>query len=205
MASVFNYGDVAYDIQDMKIAAWNGDGTYGTLIDVPAINRFNLEFVMKSQTGNGDSGRVLTAAAIEAANVSMRNFGIPALAVPILFGGSTNEYGTGSDLYSIQDLAAGQELPYFGALIRSIDPESAVTPGHTKGGTLLFVPKIKVMSNFSWTFEYNTFIQPELTGSAQPDSNLASQVSGFDLFVRRKVYKRDLPLIGAVGARMPLV
>lgn len=204
MPSIFQYGDVAYDIDDMKIAAWLGDGTYGTMIDIPAINRFNIEFVMKSQTGNGDGRRKLTASAIEAANVSMRNFGIPAQAIPILFGSSNDEYNPGADAYSIQDFVAGQEMPYFGALIRSFDSESPVTTGHHKGGTLLFVPKIKVMANFSWTFEYNTFIQPEMTGSVLDDDTLPANVAGFSRFVRRKVYKRDLPLIGQAGALMPL-
>lgn len=191
MASLFQYGDAQYDIDDCKVAIWNGDGTYGTPVDVPAINMFRISHQLKSQQGRGDGGLKLLAGAIEAANVTIRNFGIVAATLPIFFGASSDEYNPGADAYTVNDFAAGKVLPYFGAAIRSFDTES--TAG---GGALIFVPKIKVMSNFDWSYSYNEFIQPELTGFAVPDDNLPSNVAvSFGRYVRIKRYKRNLPQI----------
>lgn len=195
---IFSYGDVEYDIEDCKIARWNGDGTYGSLIDVPAIDMARIEFTMKQALGRGDGGLKLVASAIEAANITMRNFGIVATSLPVLFGASNDEYNPGADAYTINDMVAGQVLPYFGMAIRSFDNESVPGVGHQPGGALIFVPKIKVTANFQWNFAYNTFIQPELTGFGLVDDNLPSNVGvSFGRFVRVKRYKRDLPLLSA--------
>lgn len=200
---IFGYGDVEYDIDDCKVARWNGDGTYGPLVDVPAIDMARIEFTLKQALGRGDGGLQLVAAGIEAANVTIRNFGIVAATLPILFGASNDEYNPGADAYTINDMVAGQVLPYFGMTIRSFDNESTPAAGHQPGGAIIFLPKIKVTANFQWNFAYNTFIQPELTGFSLPDSNLPSNVNvSFSRFCRVKRYKRDLPQLSTIG--MPI-
>lgn len=195
MAGVFGYGEVSYDVDDTRVALWNGDGTYGTPVDLNGINEFRIEFVMKSQDGNGDGGLILTASSIISANITIRNFGIPSSAVPILFGGSNDEYAPGVDAYTILDIPVGAPMPYFGALVRAFDPESATGTG----GSIFFVPKIRVVANFQWDISYNNFRQPELTGRALQDGNLQSNVSGRSRFVREKRYKRNMPLLSAVS------
>lgn len=192
MTGVFTYGDALYDIDDAKVAAWNGDGTYGTLIDVPGISSARIEFVPKTQDGYGDGGLILTASAIQQANMTIRNFGIKADMIEALFGASSDEYSPGASAYTIVDMPVGVPLPYFGMVIRSFDNEIA------NAGALIFVPKIRVVGNFQWELSYNNFVQPELTGRALPDGNLPSNISvNVSRFVRVYKYK-ILPSISAM-------
>ena len=39
MANIFSFGGPQYDVDDVKIAVNNGDGTFGTLIDVPSVEK----------------------------------------------------------------------------------------------------------------------------------------------------------------------
>lgn len=186
--AVFQYGDLEYDIDDAKVARRNGDGTYGTLIDVTSINMARITFNAKTQDGRGDGGITAVASANESGSITIRNLGIPDGLLSTFYGMSSDEYGSGDSAYKILDMVAGYPFPYFGMVLRSFDNENAGS------GALIEIPKIKIMSNFDWNLSYNEFVQPEMTGRVLPDGSLGSFVTGFQRFVR--VYKfRTLPQI----------
>lgn len=196
MPGIFEYGGNAYDIDDLKVAVRNGDGTYGLKIDVPGVSMFRAEFQTKNQRANGDGGIVAIASAFEAANVTMRNVGISTAHWGILF--PTLNYESGSTPNRVRRFYQqfNIPLPYFGVLARIFDGESRTA------GMIIFIPRIKVMNNVQWSAEYNTFVTPEITGMGLADTTL-SDPSGQPLSFVAYIYESNMPLLSSIN--LPLL
>lgn len=188
MAGVFAFGGNLYDINDMKVARNNNDGTYGTLVDVPSVDMCRIELVMKSAQARGDGGISALASSIESANVTMRNVGLSRDHWEALY--PVDNYLTGSTPSQIERMfvKAGKANPYFGVIARIFDGESA------DSGVLLFIPRVKIMQNVQWQVEYNTFVTPEMTGMAVSETSLLDP-AGDPLFVYPVFYESALPQI----------
>lgn len=197
MPGIFEYAGNLYDIDDLKIAVNNNNGTFGTLIDVPAVDMFRMEFQTKNQRANGDGGIAALASAFEAVNVSMRNVGIKREHWAALFPTESYEYNSTPNRVEDFFINFGQPLAYFGAAARIFDGESATS------GAIIFVPRIKIMNNVQWQAEYNTFVTPELTGFGIPETNLLTP-GGRARSVHVKFYESNLPTIESLGFPIPI-
>lgn len=188
MAGIFDYGSVLYDIDDLKIARSNADGTYGTLIDVPSVDMFRIEWVLKAATGRGDGGETAQASAIESAQITMRNLSVKRDNMTAMYPADVYNYGTTPSQNSLMDIESGRPFPYFGAIARIFDGED------DQAGALIFVPRMKIMNNLTWNAEYNTFVTPEVTAKALRHPTLVN-ASGRSRFVRIRFYESGLPQI----------
>lgn len=197
MAGIFDFGGNLYDIDDLNIFVNNNDGTFGPKVNVPAIDMFRMEFQTKNQRANGDGGIAALASAIEAVNVSMRNVGIQRDHWGILFNSSDYEYGTAPNRVEDFFIEFGAPLPYFGALARIFDGESATS------GAIIFIPRIKIMNNVQWQAEYNTFVTPEISGFGIPETTLVNP-SGRPRSFHAKFYESNLPLLSTLSLPLPM-
>lgn len=197
MAGIFEFGGNSYDIDDVRVFINHNNGTFGTKIDVPSINMFRIEFVMKNQRAQGDGGITALASAVESINVTMRNVGISRDHWAVMFPSSSYEYGTTPNREEDLFIEAGAPNPYFGALARIFDGESQ------SAGAIIFIPRIKVMNNVQWQAEYNTFVAPEITGMAVPETTLVNPSGRFRLF-HAKFYESNLPLLANMTLPLPM-
>lgn len=168
MASIFSLGGPQYDVDDVKIAVNNGDGTFGTLVDVPSCDLFVTGLRMKSAEMRGDGGIRALASQIEAAEVQVRFGSFPFNVYQILFGVTADSSGTTPNVSMSLKLGLGKVNPYFGLAARTIGGEDVTT------GTIIFVPYVKIMQTVSVRLEYNTFTMPEVNGLAVADPVLTT-------------------------------
>jgi hypothetical protein len=197
MAGIFQFGGNLYDINDLRVFISLNDGTFGGMVDVPAVDMFRMEFVMKSQRANGDGGIAALASAVEAINVNMRNVGISRDHWAVMFPSSSYEYGSTPNRVEDFFIEVGTPNPYFGALAQIFDGESQ------SSGAIIFIPRIKIMNNVQWQAEYNTFVTPELQGMAVPDTNLINP-SGRPRLFHAKYYESGLPSLDSVTLPLPM-
>jgi len=195
--AIFDYGGNLYDIDDLRVFANNGNGTFGTKFDLVAINMFRMEFQSKNQRANGDGGIAALASAWEAVNVTMRNVSVKRDVWALFGAGSNYEYGVTPNRVTDQFIEFGQPLGYFGVLARIFDGESATS------GAVIFIPKIKIMGNVQWQAEYNTFVTPEITAFGIPDTNLVNPSGRYRAF-HAKYYESNLPLLGGLTLPLPM-
>lgn len=186
MANIFSFGGPQYDVDDVKIAVNNGDGTFGTLIDVPSVDLFQTGIRMKSAEMRGDARITALASQAEAIEFQMRMGSFPPEVYAILFGVAAQSSGVVGNRAKEFAVGAGVRMPYFSIVGRSL-------AGETAGGTMIWVPYIKIMQTVSVRVEYNAFSMPEVTAMAVGDPVL-TDASGRPLLVKFKEYE-TLPSI----------
>lgn len=157
----FGLGGPSFGLRDVKVAVWNGDGTYGVLVDVPSVQLFseNLQTV-NAQLEGDDVITDIHAKAISG-QVKVR-FGSVALEVLEVITGRTI-LSTGVTPNRVDRLNfTGTNFEWFGICGRA---ESTGQDGDTH----LFIPKCKVLEGFEVKFEYGQYTIPELTLMCVPD------------------------------------
>lgn len=189
---LFDFGGPQYDVDDVKIAKNNGDGTLGPLIDVPSVDLFTMNFRVKSAEGHGDARITAVVSQIEAAEITMRGLSIDLDVVELFMGGTQGDSGIAPNRSAKMDVS-NFNLPYFALFARSLAGESA-------GGTMFFVPYIKITSNFEWHLEYNTLVAPQLQGLALGDPVLVDATNR-PLLLTIKKYE----LLPAISYPLPQV
>lgn len=180
MAGIFNVGGPQYDVDDVKIARNNGDGTFGTWIDVPSCDLFVATVRLKSAEMRGDARITAIASAAEAAEVQVRMGSFSFDAYEVIFGSTVSESGSGSGEKIEMSIGATQRMPYFGVIARSL-------AGESDGGTLIFLPYLKIMQPLGLRVEYNTFSMPEVNALALGDPTLVDG-AGRPLLMKVKGY-----------------
>lgn len=191
MSGIFDFGGNLYDVDDLQVAINNNDGTFETGVDVPGVSMFRCEFQMKNQRANGDGGIAALASAVESINVTMRNIGVSREHWAVMFPSSAYEYGTTPNRVEDFFVEAGAANPYFSCLARIFDGESRTA------GAIVWIPRIKIMNNVQWQAEYNSFVAPEITGMAVPETNIVNPSGRYRLF-QAKFYESNLPLLSAI-------
>lgn len=186
MAGIFSLGGPQYDVDDVKIFRNNGDGTFGPLVDVPSVDLFVSTIRMKSAEMRGDARITAIASQAEAAEVQIRMGSFSIAAYEVIFGSTSATSGSGSTEKLELEVTASQVMPYFGVIARSLGGESS-------GGTLMFLPYMKIMQPVSVRVEYNTFSMPEVNGLALGDPVLTG-ADGRPLLFKIKGYAQ-LPTI----------
>lgn len=188
MLGLFDNASVLYDIDDAKIFESRKDGTVGTKYDVPSINLFRIEYVSKNAMGRGDGGVTTIASAIESANITMANVSIADSILSEAMPSSQSLSGVSPNEVMVTDIEAGLPYPYFGMLVRIFDNEEPT------GGTIYYVPRMKVMGNITWEHGDNVIVTPEITAMAIRHPSLAS-MGGKNRFIRMFRYKENMPTL----------
>lgn len=158
------YGAPALGLADCKIATYNGDGTYGSLVDVPSVQLLTTTIKVQSSQLEGDDQITATAARVVGGQVKFRFGGISLAAGVVMFGTSIVSSGSGGTSQSAQTLVGGAKLPYFGICGKAL--------GEDSGGDLhIWLPKVRIMSDFDFgNLEYGKFAVTEITAYAISDS-----------------------------------
>lgn len=144
-----------FGVQDCKVAPWLTASTWGTLLDVIAISQFNLTSVIQSNELEGDDEIVDSGSKIIKATLTMQ-FAFRDLDVAAVLGGGTHASSNNDDQLTVGD---GSQMPFFGIAGKVDDSDGA-------GNRVIFLPKCKIVSDFSYEFQYNNYATPQLTVTA---------------------------------------
>lgn len=154
------FGDFAgpeFGLDDVKIASLAANGTYGTEVDIPSVQLYEVNPQTVNAQLEGDDKITDTHAIAISAQIRVRFGSIPFEALQILLGENYVESGSESGGNRTQTLTVGNlTFPYFGIVGRSLATQD-------DGDTTIFVPKCKIMEGFTFGMQYGQYVIPELT------------------------------------------
>lgn len=155
---------VVWDIDDVKVAVNNLDGTFGTAVDVKASMTMQVELEVKSGEMNGDGGLYAVASKLLAANFTTQ-FGdlIGFETLEVLIGENAASSGTSPQATYFNMWV--KPYPWFALAGRAYDASGNFTFG-------IFAPKCKITQNFQFGFQDGEFIMPEIQGRIVKDSRV---------------------------------
>lgn len=138
-------------IQDCKVAAWTNATTWGTAVDVPATREMTVTGRMFSKELEGDDQIADVYSRLIAAQVQIQ-FGFKSLDVLSVLTGMTHESSSNDDAMSF----IPQTFPFFAVCGRVVDSDGV-------GNDIFFVPKCKIMSDWSLGMSYDNYVTPQMT------------------------------------------
>lgn len=156
----FDQGAPQFGINDAKIAAWDGDGTYGPITDIMGVQMAQGTAQNVSQIANGDDRIVAAGSRLIGGSLQLRFVGLNPSMMEVITGVDTV---TISSVIS-ETFQGGERMPYVGLIVKALSEEI--------GDTWIFFPKVKIMSDFVFfQGEFGTFTTPEVTLQAVPDEH----------------------------------
>lgn len=158
----FGIGGPQFGLRDVKIAAWNSTGSYGTLYDVPSVSSFSFNINTVNAQLEGDDIITDTHAVAVSSQVTMRFGSVSFPVYAVLTGATTVTYNSGaSDELQVQQIS-DLSFPFFGVLGKALSTDGS-------GAFHIFIPKVKIMEGFQVTMEYGNYVIPEVSGMAVKD------------------------------------
>lgn len=158
----FDIGGPQFGLRDAKIGVHNGDGTYGTLVDVYSVQLYSVQSQTTNAELTGDDSITAVHAIARSAQIQLR-FGSVQLGVLEVLTGKTLQSSGATPNIRREMLFDNHNFPYFGLVGKANAAEGASSETH------LAVCKVKVMEGFQVSFEYGAFSIPEITAMAVPD------------------------------------
>jgi len=156
--ALFDAGGPQFGLDDAKIAVWNGDGTYGTAVDVPSVQMMDVQYQTVNGQLEGDDIITDTHAKARSAQVRIR-FGSVSFPVLAVLTGVPTVSSPGARTQRFGKI----NFPYFGLCGRALSTRDG-------GDTHLFVPQCKIMEGFTVSFQYGQYAIPEITCMAVYDT-----------------------------------
>lgn len=154
-------GPWTFGIEDCKVAAWVGDGTYGTAVDVPGIKNITIEAETTNGEQDGDDMLVAVASKVRAGNVTITKARLSFEVLNIML----NQPIQSSSSHKAMKITS-RKTRYFGLIARIDEAEG-------DGDVHIFVPKVKLLTGLTFNFAFGEFTSPEMTAKALLDSNYA--------------------------------
>jgi hypothetical protein len=143
---IFRYG-----LEDVKIASWTTENSYGTAIDFGAAQMFEVTFQAESATLDGDNARLDSHSILKGLSVKIRG-GEVSLDVLGLITGVSPSSLSGTKRLKFDKV----QRPYFALCGK--------TTGTGDGGdTHVFGAKLKLTGDFSYKLEMGAYVIPEVT------------------------------------------
>lgn len=150
-----------FGVRDAKIALWVSDGSYGTLYDLPAINRVEYNPAMISGQLEGDDAEVDSFAkmvAVEGRLVFGDNGTVRPELMQILVGSSNTSSG------GKEQMKIGSSYPnYFGLAWKVVKSDNS-------GEDHFHVYKARI-TNLTYSAQYNGYVVPEISFRGVADTN----------------------------------
>lgn len=174
----FEIGGPTFGLQDVKVATYTATATYGTEVDIMSAQALNTVMRVVTAELTGDDKITATASRPVGAQITMRMGGVSIAALEVMIGNAATSSVASPNQVKTFRVAGGESLPYFGLTGRAIGAENAAED------TLVFLPKVKVMSDFNLIqLSYGEFSVPEVTLMAVADAsygivNLIQRESG---------------------------
>lgn len=157
-----------YGVRDAKIALLLTEGSYGTLYDLPAVNRVEFNPTFSSAVLEGDDAEVDSASkiiAVEGRIVFGDNTTVRAELMSILLGSSNTSSG------SKEKIKLGANNPnYFGLAWKVVHSDNAA-----EDHFLVYKAKVTAMN---YAAAYNAYVVPEISfkGVAQAGDGQAMEI-----------------------------
>jgi hypothetical protein len=143
-----------FGLNDVKIATWEDEESYGTALDVESVSSFTVEVQTESGTLEGDDIITAVHAKIQAAQVRFQFAFKDLEAYEILTGVTNTESDENESMIFARD-----DMSYFAICGRI----NAISGG---GDSQIFLPKCKLTEGFSLDMTKGQFMTPELTAMA---------------------------------------
>lgn len=140
-----------FGLNDCKVAAWSSAAVWGTAQDVLSIEMFGFNLQTVSGTAEGDD-EITDAHARQISVACRMRFKFVYLEVLAILLGETMVDSTPT---SKSMVFTPRNRPYFG-LAGRVDGTSG------GGDAQIFVPKVKVMGEFSLSMQYGQYVTPEV-------------------------------------------
>lgn len=158
MSSIFDtQGAPTLGLNDAKVGAWNGDGTYGSLVDIPSVQMMGVTLSVTSAELEGDDQITAVGSRVTKGTAKIRFGSVNLNAMAVIFGLSKNSSGSGGGAQDAMTFTAGAKLPYFGLCGKALAEEGA-------GDLHVFLPKCRITSDVDLAnLEYNKFAITEFT------------------------------------------
>lgn len=152
------FGDYAgpqFGLDDVKIAKLNTDGSYGTAVDVPSAQLYEVTPQTVNAQLEGDDQITDTHAIAISAQVRIRFGSISVEALEVLTGETKSTSGTTPTRVTKLTID-NVKFPYFGIVGRAFATQDA-------GDVHVFVGKVKIMEGFQAALlQYGQYAIPEL-------------------------------------------
>lgn len=142
-----------FGVRDAKIATWTTTSSYGTLVDLNAVNRIEVQVQTTSAQLEGDD----VIADTHAQPTSVR--------VRVVF-------GAGAQIMDVLSTLTGETLGSSGGIRTLVNDDgnypyigfrAQVYQTNGTGDNHLIVPKCKLMDGFSYSAAYGGYVIPEIT------------------------------------------
>lgn len=160
-------GGPQFGLRQVKLAPWNGDGTYDAAITVPAAQLFGIRFDTTNARLEGDDQRVDSHSKLVGATITIRNGSLSMSMLQAIMNRNPVLTGTTPTQRKVLWITPS-EFGYVGV-------GAKVNSTNNRGDAQFFAPKVKLMEGFELRAEYGNYVIPEFTLDAVPDDfyNLA--------------------------------
>ena len=151
---LFNQGQVSFGLSDVKIAPWDGDGTYSAAVDVPSVQMLNVTLQFTSAQLTGDDKITATAARAIGGTATIRWGSISLEVLEVLLGGSLTSSVASPNNVRNYRVGGGGANPYFGIVGRALAEDGQ--------DTHVFIPQAKITGDLNIAnLAYGEFSVPE--------------------------------------------
>ena len=138
-------------IRDIKIAAWNGVGSYGTAMDVLGAREMSVEFVMETDELRGDDVVLDRFSKLVSANFRLSNAAVDLSLLDVLMGGTLVSNANYEDFMITQN----DEVPFVAVAGR-------VVGSGGNGDLQFFAPKCKIAGNLQYSAQLDQYLIPQV-------------------------------------------
>lgn len=151
---LFETGQVTFGLNDAKIAVWNGDGTYGTAVDVPSVQQVSVVLQFSSAQLTGDDKITATASRAIGGTATVRWGSISLAVLEVMLGGSiTSSIASPNNVRNFR-VPGGGAAQYFGLVGRALADDGQ--------DTHVFLPQCKITGDLPIaSMAYGEFTIPE--------------------------------------------
>ena len=154
-----------FSLQQVLVAAWNGDGSYGTAITGESTKTLTVTVNEVSDKAMGNAIITAVAGQITECTLAIDTAGFDDTVLEVLYGVAAASSGNGTN----EDIDNTVRLPYFG-LIAQAYPETGT------GDVLHFFPKCKLTKDTTYSLDYGKIVIPKFGAEAIGDSTLSNLI-----------------------------
>lgn len=171
---VWPYGQPGFSVEEAAVSVNNGNGTFGTPVRIPGITTVDVDLKTVSDQAQGDTQIVATAAQLISVDVTIKFPGIVPDVMAIIAGitPSTSVAAGGQPNRTFMTYA-NQRMPYFALIFDVLGAEDA-------GDMIGFLPRIKIMQGFPWSWTFGKINTPSLKAMAILDRSLGYMFQAID-------------------------
>jgi hypothetical protein len=158
------YGSPQYGLSDVKVANWVATNSYGTAVDIPSAQQFQVTLRVVSAELTGDDSITALASRVIGANIAMRNGSVSIGALEVLLGNTATSSIASPNTVKQLKMVGGDNLPYFGIVGKCFAEEGG-------GEFWMFLPKCRILGDITLAnLTYGEFSIPEMTAVAVSDT-----------------------------------